>query len=94
MSTNSTNESKSLILFLISWHFDPVAMSIEKRQGLTLNHKKYDLVFRENVRLAARLLMELTMWQTAKKSLSKPHCGILFLYERKYYGDSTIGWLL
>jgi hypothetical protein len=67
MPTNSPNGLKLLILFLISWHFDPVAMSIEKRPDLPPNHKKYDLVFRENVHLAVRLLMELTMWQTAKK---------------------------
>ena len=73
MPTNSPNELKILILFLISWHFDPVAMSIGKRPDLPPNHKKYDLVFRENVHLAVRLLMELTMWQTAKKNLSKPH---------------------
>ena len=73
MSSNSPNGLKLLILFLISWHFDPVAMSKEKRPGLAPNHKKYDLVFRENVHLAVRLLMELTMWQTTNKSLSKPH---------------------
>jgi hypothetical protein len=73
MSANSPNEFLLLILFLISWHFDPVVMSIKKRPDLAPNHKKYDLVFRENVHLAVQLLMELTMWQTAKKSLSKPH---------------------